>query len=259
LNVAVQRTFDNAQRLLGELNNVLRGVGGSCDVAMGKYNAIAAAPVYDVAAQASEVQTAYGLYRQGIDTVNATAQKVRRICEAGGGAIGKLDIQEAQRSVGVAIGLLGRAIDLLPPAPAAGPEPTATPRPAAVPVNMALSDLLLQTMDRLHLMGGHFDGAQVNLDAGFCAQFEPLYQTIITEVTLNQDGKAAAWIDSYGAYKAVIQYTQSKLYRAHEVCQAGGGTIGRSEFDNMRVDIDRAAVAAARAYDVLKNANQLGQ
>ena len=259
LNIAVQRTFDNAQRLLGELNNVLRGVGGSCDVAMGKYNAIAAAPAYDVAAQASEVQTAYGLYRQGIDTVNTTAQKVRRICEAGGGAIGKLDIQEAQRSVGVAIGLLGRAIDLLPPAPAAGPEPTATPRPAAAPVNMALSDLLLQTMDRLHLMGGHFDGAQVNLDANFCAQFEPLYQTIITEVTLNQDGKAAAWIDSYGAYKAVIHYTQSKLYRAHEVCQAGGGTIGRAEFDNMRVDIDRAAVAAARAYDVLKNANQLGQ
>lgn len=259
LNVAVQRTFDNVQRLLGELNNVLRGVGGSCDVAMSKYTAIAAAPVYDVAAQSSEVQTAYSLYRQAIDTINATAQKVRRVCEAGGGQIGKLDLQEAQRSVGVASGLLGRAIDLLPPAPAAGSEPTATPKPAVAPVNMALSDLLMQTMDRLHLLGGHFDGAQLSLDANFCAQFEPLYKTVITEVTLNPDGKPAAWIDSYGAYKVIIQYTQSKLYRAHEVCQAGGSSIGKSEFGDMRRAIDAAAIAAARAYDVLKNANALGQ
>ena len=231
----------------------------SCDVAMGKYDAIASAPAYNVANESTDVQMAHGLYRQAIDTVNATAQKMRRICDAGGGAIGELDIQEAQRSVSQAIGLLGQAIDLLPPAPAAAtdPEPTSTPKPAAV--NMALSDLLLQTMDRLHLMGGHFDGAQTNLDANFCGLFEPLYKTIITEVVLNQDGKAPAWVDSYGAYKAVIQYTQNKLYRAHEVCQAGGSAIAKSEFGEMRRAIDAAAIAAARAYDVMKNAGLLGQ
>ena len=102
-------------------------------------------------------------------------------------------------------------------------------------------------------------GAQTNLDANFCGLFEPLYQTVITEVPLNQEGKAAAWIDSYGAYKVIIQYTQNKLYRAREVCQAGGGAIGKSEFSEMRRAIDAAAIAAARAYDVLKNANLLGQ
>lgn len=259
LNVAVNRTFDNAQRLQGELNNVLAGRGGSCDTAIGKYNAIASAPTYAVADQSTDVQTAYGLYRQAIDTINATAAKVRRVCDAGGGPIGRLDLQEALRSVAQAVALLGRAVDLLPPAPASGPEPSATPKPTAAVSSMALSDLLLKTMERLQIVGGLLDGAQTNLNGGFCDQFTPQYRTIIAVVTLNESGRAPTWIDSYGAYKAAIQYFQNKLYRAREVCDAGGSAIGKAEFNDMRGAVNAAINALAHAYDQLRTKNLLGQ
>jgi hypothetical protein len=256
----VQRSFQTAQGILGELNNVLAGRSSKCDDLLAMYNLFATAPTYDVSKQSTDVQTAYGLYREGVDTINSTAPKVNRICGGqGGGVIDKIDLGLVQKSAGQAVGLFGRAIDLLPPVTATLPAPKAAPTATRVASSIALSDLLVQTMDRLHVLGSYFDGAQTNLDANFCAQFQPLYNTIITEVALNQDGKAAAWIDSYGAYKVVIQYTQSKIYRAYEVCQAGGGAIGKSEFGEMRRAIDEAAIAAARAYDVMKKANLLGQ
>jgi hypothetical protein len=251
-------TFANAQALLGELNNVMAGIGGRCDVAMDMYAAITSAPTYDVSKQSIDAQTAYGLYRQGIDLVNSTAEKVRRICNMGGGQIDKLDIQLAQKSVGEAIGPLGRALDYLP---ATAPYTPSAPKPTATPVrqNIALSDLLLKTMERMQGVGGIMDGAQTKLDAGFCGDFGPRYQTIITPVGLDENGRAPTWIDSYGAYKAAIGYFQNKLYHAVEVCAAGGATIGQRDFNDMRRALNTASIAIARAYDQLKFANLLGQ
>ena len=260
LNAAVQRSFATAQNIVGELNNILIGRTSKCSDLMAMYNLFATAPVYDVAAQVPEVRKAYGLYRQGVDLVNSTADKVRRICDGqGGGLIDVHEVQIVQKSASQATALLGQASDLLPPVTTTLPAPQATVTAAPVVSSMALSDLLLQTMERLHTTGGQLDGAQTNLDANFCGLFDPLYQTLIMPVTLNQDGKAPTWIDSYGAYRAAIAYFQNKLYRAHEVCQAGGGTIGKSEFNDMRRAVDAAAIAAARAYDRLKADNLLGQ
>jgi hypothetical protein len=259
LNVAVKITFNNVQSLLGELNNVLAGMGGSCAIVNANYDAIATAPTYDVSQQSSDVQTAYGLYRQGVDTINESAYKVRRVCLQGGGPIDKLDIQVGQKSAGEALGPLGRAIDLLPPVTTtlaqSTPKPTATP----VPQKMALSDLLILTIERMHGVGGLLDGAQLNLDANFCQQFGPQYQTIITKVILDKTDKPAGWVAQYNAYEFDIVYFQNKLFRAKEVCAAGGGKIGKDEFSDMRRNADVAAAAVARAYDELKKADLLGQ
>ena len=108
-------------------------------------------------------------------------------------------------------------------------------------------------------VGGIMDGAQTKLEAGFCGDFGPRYQTIITPVGLDEAGRAPTWIDSYGAYKAAIGYFQNKLYRAVEVCAAGGATIGQSDFNDMRQAVNTASIVIARAYDQLKHANLLGQ
>ena len=108
-------------------------------------------------------------YRQAIDTVNSTAPKVRRICNAGGGRIGALDVYEAQQSASAAVGWLGRAMDLLPPVTARAEATPVAPRPTVTPIpqKIALSDLLLQTRDQIRGVGGMLDGAQTNLDATF--------------------------------------------------------------------------------------------
>ena len=259
LNVAAQRTLDNMLELNKGINGVMVGAAYTCEQFLGRFNAITQSPTYEVHDQTQEIQTAYSYYRSGIDTVKTQMFEIWRTCDRGGGVVDKLKWGEAIRGLSEAIGALDRAVKLLPAAPATGPEPTATPKPATVTVNMALSDLLLQTMERMHTAGGHLDGAQTDLNAGFCDRFKPLYETIITVVGLDETGRAPIWIDSYGAYKVAIGYFQNKLYRAIEVCNAGGGAIGKSEFGDMRRATDAAAVAVARAYDRLRAENLLGQ
>ena len=111
----------------------------------------------------------------------------------------------------------------------------------------------------MQIVGGLLDGAQTNFSAGFCDQFMPQYRTIITVVALNESGRAPTWIDSYGAYKAAIQYLQNKLYRAREVCDAGGSAIGKAEFNDMRGAVNASINALAHAYDRLGAKNLLGQ
>jgi hypothetical protein len=251
--------MDNMLELNKGINGVMVGAEYTCEQFLGRYNSIAQAPTYDVQNQSQDVQTAYSHYRNAIDTIKTQLYELWRSCDRGGSAVDKLKWGEAVHGLDEAIGILDHAIKLLPAASPSGPEPTAAPTPTVQASSIALSDLLLQTMDRMHTVGGILDGAQTNLDAGFCGQCMPLYKTIIAAVTLNESGRDPKWVDSYGAYKVAIQYFQSKLYHAREVCDAGGGAIGRSEFSDMRRAVDAAAITIARAYDELKAKNLLGQ
>jgi len=50
-------------------------------------------------------------------------------------------------------------------------------------------------------------------------------------------------------YKVIVNFFQNKLYRAREVCDAGGGQIGNAEFKEMRQAAEAANNVAARAYE----------
>ena len=210
-----------------------------------------------MSAQSAETQAAYDLYRQGVERVRATAPKIRRVCQ-GGGRIDKLDIAEAHKGISDAITFFGRARDLLP---AAAPLPTTVAKPTATKAisSIALSDLLIKTRDGIYAVMSLLDSAQNDLDAGFCQQFVPQYNAIINQVTLNEEGRHPTWIEQYNAYKVIANFFQNKLYRAREVCDAGGGKIGQAEYGEMRKAAEAAANAAARAYDQLNNKNLLGQ
>lgn len=251
--------MDNMLELNKGINGVMVGARYTCEQFLGRYNSIVQAPTYDVQNQPPEVQTAYSHYRNAVDTIKTQLHELWRTCDRGGGIVDKLKWGEGVQGLNEAIGILDRAVKLLPATSPSSPEPTAAPAPTVQASSIALSDLLLQTMDRMHTVGGLLDGAQMNLDAGFCGQAMPLYKTIIAIVTLNESGRDPTWIDSYGAYQAASQYFQSTLYRAREVCDAGGGAIGRSEFSDMRRAVDVSAIVIARAYDQLKAKNLLGQ
>jgi len=253
----VQLSFKAGQIVLGEINNVIAGRGGSCDIVVPQYTLLVNAPAYDVSRQSSETQAAYDLYRQGVERVKVTAPKVLRVCQ-GGGAIDKLDIAEAQKGISDAITFFGRASDLLP-APAALPTVVVRPTATSVVSTLALSDLLVQTRDRIRVVTGLLDGAQTNLDAGFCQQFVPQYNAVITPVTLNETGHPPAWGEQYNAYKVIISFFQNKLYHLREVCDAGGGQIGPAEYGEKRQAAEVANNALAKAYDQLNRAGLLGQ
>jgi hypothetical protein len=257
LSQAVEMAFNAGQIIQGEINNSLAGRNGDCNIAIPQYDLITSAPAYDVSAQSAEIQAAYDLYRQGVERVKATAPKIRRVCQ-GGGRIDRLDIAEAHKGISDAITFFGRARDLCPQlrlCPTTVAKPTATKAISS----MALSDLLVKTRDGMHTVMSLLDSAQTNLDAGFCQQFVPQYNAIINQVVLNEEGRHPTWIEQYNAYKVIVNFFQNRLYRAREVCDAGGGKIGPAEYGEMRKAAEAAANAAAQAYDQLRIKNLLGQ
>ena len=84
-----------------------------CEPFVDEYNIIANAPTYDVSAQSANIQTAYSLYRNAIETVLPRITPVAEMCNKGGGVLNKLDFFTAQRPLKEAESYLTQALNLL--------------------------------------------------------------------------------------------------------------------------------------------------
>jgi hypothetical protein len=86
-----------------------------CEPFVNEHNVLASAPAYDVSAEPASVQSAYALYRQGIDLAMSKTSAVVDMCNRGGGTLGNLDfatsiqkMKQAQAFLNQAAGLLGQ-------------------------------------------------------------------------------------------------------------------------------------------------------
>ncbi len=162
-----------------------------------------------------------------------------------------MDIQEAQRSVSIAIGLLGRASDLLPPATTPNLStdivPTATAKPQPVSA-AALADLIKSTFEHMQAVGGLMDGAQLTYEAGTCAEILRHFNAVANIAQYDVTGQPDTVREGYAGYQGGAGYFKNKAYRLKEVCAAGGGSIGKNEFGEMRVAVNFAIGVVARAY-----------
>ncbi len=154
LREAVHTTFENAQGLLGVFNTALAGGKAYCETIDAYYQTILTAPTYDVSQQSADTQTAYGLYREGIDVAKSGASIMLRLCDKGGFG-DKSDLLAGQKSAGDAVALLGRAFGLLPGAPLpTRAAPTLRPTPTANAQLPPLSDFLMKTIEQMQAVGG---------------------------------------------------------------------------------------------------------
>jgi hypothetical protein len=110
----IQATLKHVQSL-GGAQDRLYGGGGSeaCAPLLYDYYSLVEAPTYDVSQQPSNVQNAYGLYRQAVSLVVDKFGVFRSICEGGGGTIGALDFNVARTTVNRAGDLLNQALQAL--------------------------------------------------------------------------------------------------------------------------------------------------
>ncbi len=98
----------------GAIDRLYHGSGvEACEPLLADYYAVVNAPVYDVSGQPSNVQGAYGMYRQAVTIVAEKIAKIRDICEAGGGSMSDLDFAISRTSIADASNLMGTAIGLL--------------------------------------------------------------------------------------------------------------------------------------------------
>src|SRR3972149_5195171 len=115
LLTAVQGTQNHVYAMGGAMDRIYNeGNPEACAPFLDDFFSVIDAPEYDVSGQPSNVQGAYGLYRQAIAIVDDQLGKIATICLTGGGVIGPLDFDLARIAVNDAGSLLGQAIGLLP-------------------------------------------------------------------------------------------------------------------------------------------------
>jgi hypothetical protein len=99
--------------LVNGFKGALFGGGESCADFFRQFNGIVNGPTFDVSGQPSNVQSAYGLYRQALAVAGSKATVFNDICSSGGGVVGKLDVLVEIKLLDQALDLLGQAERLL--------------------------------------------------------------------------------------------------------------------------------------------------
>jgi hypothetical protein len=97
------------------MDGMYHGRSGSCDALRANYRTVANAPSYDVSAQPSNVQGAYGLYRQAIAIIVEHITQYDQMCAGGGGTVGKLAFDVARGKINEAGGMLTDAFNMVVP------------------------------------------------------------------------------------------------------------------------------------------------
>ena len=115
LLATVQETLNHVHLIGGSMDRIYdRGEPEACAPLLTDYFAVVNAPTFDVSGQPSNVQGAYGLYREAIAIIADKISKIRDICESGGGVIGDLDFSVARMAINDAGDRLGTALGMLP-------------------------------------------------------------------------------------------------------------------------------------------------
>ena len=98
----------------GSMDRIYAGGGAeACTPFLADFYAVVNAATHDVSGQPSQVQSAYGLYREAIAIIADKVNSIREVCEAGGGTIGNLAFDVARMGVNEAGDRLNAAIGLL--------------------------------------------------------------------------------------------------------------------------------------------------
>ncbi len=97
------------------MDGMYGGRSGSCTELRANYSTIVNAPTYDVSAQPSNVQGAYGLYRQAIAIIVERISPYDQMCAGGGGTVGKLAFDVARGKINETASMLTEAFNMIAP------------------------------------------------------------------------------------------------------------------------------------------------
>jgi hypothetical protein len=196
--------------MTGVLDQMFQGGAELCAPLLEKYQSLHNAPQYDMSNQPAQMQQAYALYRQGIDLVDSEAAKMQA-CGHGGGAIGHSDSGTLHRVFAQAADLFRQAID-------------STKRASGVSPSMPLADAVA----RVHTAMSYV--RRVFQFGGECGPFLDEYNILANAPTYDVSAQPANVQTAYGLYRQALELAMPKILLAVDVCNKGGGSVGRLDY-----------------------------
>lgn len=130
------------------------------------------------------------------------------------------------------------------PIPTATRTATRTPvRPSATPVPSTppLANTVQTTLNRVNSLGGALDRLYWDGGAEACKPILSDYYGIANAPTYDVSAQPANVQNAYASYREAVSIITQKFSVIRSVCESGGGTISRLDFDVARMAINDAA------------------
>lgn len=144
------------------------------------------------------------------------------------------------------------------PRPTSTPQPTRPPdtptltatrsvtktpvRPSATPVpSPPLANTVQTTLNRVNSLGGALDRLYWGGGAEACKPILADYYGIANAPTYNVSAQPANVQNAYASYREAVSIITQKFGVIRSVCEGGGGTISKLDFDIARMAINDAA------------------
>ncbi len=230
---SAQQGLDTVLNMTGILDQMLSGGSELCLSLQQKFQSIVNAPQYDVNNQPPEMQQAYGLYRQAIDVVNSQSETIAD-CGKGGGTIGRNNLGALHRLFAQAATLFGQALDL-------------TKRAGGVSAGMPLVDAVSRVRAAMSYLGKVFQGG------GLCQPFVAEYNILVNAPSYDVGAQPPNVQTAHSLYRRAIEIALPQIQLAVDVCNKGGGSVGK-------LDYGKALPVLRQAEGLLIQAlSQLGQ
>jgi hypothetical protein len=133
----------------------------------------------------------------------------------------------------------------------AAPKETSTPKPTAAPKAPPLADAIRRTLGYVDDTGGAMDRLYHGSGVEGCEPLLVDYAGIIDAPTYDLAALPANAQNAYGPYRAAVALMSVKIRPIAMVCLAGGGNIGKLDFDTTRTAINEASSLLNQALGLL--------
>ncbi len=238
LQKSIEQSINTGQAMVSLLDQMRVGGVELCAPLIEKYQSLHLAPTYDLGGQSGEMQKAYALYRQAIDTVDARAGTILG-CGHGAGPIGGMELGLTRTTVSQAVNMLGQASDW-------------TKRAMTVSSESPLVDAVTRIRTAISQISLSFQRILVGRDEP-CEPFVAEYNVLNSAPTYDVSAQPANVQNAYALYRRGIELALSKAAAVVEVCNKGGGIVGK-------LDVTSAPQALKEAEGLLNQAlSALGQ
>ena len=237
LQQSAQQGLDTVLGMTGILDQMIGGGAELCAPLQQKFQSIIAAPSYDVSGQSSEMQQAYGYYRQGIDLVNSRAVTVQE-CGRGGGAIGRNDLGTLHRVYAQAAGMFGQAVDW-----------------AKRAVTISANSPLIDAVRRIQTAISQLDLAYQHAGSGQsqdCDEFIHEHNVLVNAPTYAVGNEPSNVQSAYALYRQGIDLALSRTSIVVDMCNRGGGRLGDLDFTQSLPVLKRAQGLVIQALSLLE-------
>jgi hypothetical protein len=216
LATSIEQSFNAALGIVSHINEMAGGAGVEvCAPLIAKYQGIHNAPTYDMAGQSTEMQNAYAAYRNGVNLVDTLGPKILS-CGQNGGPIGALDLGAMQYPLRKAVESFGQARDWTQRA-----------------VTISADSSLIDAVKRVQTAISQIDLAYQRAGSGQTEDCDPFineHNILVNAPAYDVSAEPAHIQNAYALYRHGIELALTKTSIVVDMCNRGGGLLGRLDY-----------------------------